>query len=64
MLLNNNILNCGVAHKRRERDEAALKQCTSKPGEPIIPKNIVKASLPFPERKHQMFLLSEMVLPL
>jgi len=39
MLLNNtNILNCGVAHEGRDRDEAALKQHASKPGEHILPK--------------------------
>jgi len=60
MLLNNtNILNCGVAHKGRERDEAALKQHTSNAGEQIIPKNVLEASLPFPKRKKASDVLIE-----
>jgi hypothetical protein len=52
MLLNNtDVLNCGVAHKGRDRDEAALRQHTSKPGEQILSKKTLGASLPSFERK-------------
>jgi hypothetical protein len=51
MLFNNtNILNCGVAHKGRNRDETALNQHASKPKQ-ILPKKTLEASLPSPERK-------------
>jgi len=60
MLLNNtNILNCGVACKRRDRDEAALKQHASKPGEQILPKKTVETSLPSTERKKAADVLIE-----
>jgi hypothetical protein len=52
MLFNyTDILTCGTAHKGRDRDQTALKQHASKLGEQILPKKIVEASLPFPERK-------------
>jgi hypothetical protein len=60
MLLNStNILNCEVAHKGRDRDEAALKQHASKPGEQILPKKTVEASLPSLERKKAADVLIE-----
>jgi len=60
MLLNNtNILNCGVAHKGRDRDETALKQHASKPGEQILPKKTVKASFLSLERKKAADVLIE-----
>ena len=59
MLLNTNILNCGVAYKGRDRDEAALKQHASKPGEQILPKKTVETSLPSPERKKAVDVLIE-----
>jgi hypothetical protein len=59
LLNNNNILNCGVAHEGRNRGEAALKQRASKPGEQIVPKKTVEASLPSPERKKAADVLIE-----
>jgi len=60
MLLNStNILNCGVAHKGRDRDEAALKQHASKPREQILPKKTVEASFPSLERKKAADVLIE-----
>jgi len=60
MLRNNtNILNCGVAHKGRDRDEAALKQHANKPGEKILSKKTVEASLLSPERKKATDVLIE-----
>jgi len=60
MLLNNtDVQNCGVAHKGRDRDEAVLRQHTSKPGEQILPKKTVGASLPSFERKKAADVLIE-----
>ena len=60
MLLNNtNILNCGVAHKGRDGDEAAFKQHASKPEEQILPKKTVEASFPSPERNKAADVLIE-----
>jgi hypothetical protein len=60
MLLNNtNILNCGVAHKGRDRNEAEFKQHASKPGVQILPEKTVEASLLSPERKKAAYVLIE-----
>jgi hypothetical protein len=60
MLLNNtNILNCGVAHKGRDTDEAALKQHASEPGGKILSEKTVEASLLSPERNKVADVLIE-----